>query len=86
MAGSFDGLLAELDLHVADVAAEQHLVAGRGAAVRAPLEAEEADVGDVVLAARVRAAGDVDAHAADLGEAGRLRARRRCRPRGRATA
>ena len=50
--------------------AEQHLVAGRGASVRAALEPEEADVGDVVLAAAVRAAGDVHAHAADLGEAG----------------
>ena len=38
----------------------------------APLEAEEADVGDVVLAARVGAAGDVDAHPAHLGEAGLL--------------
>ena len=72
LAGQLRGLLAELDLHVADVAAEQHLVAGRGPAVGAALEAEEADVGDVVLAARVGAAGDVDAHAADLGEAGLL--------------
>ena len=57
---------------LADVAAEQHLVAGRGLAVGAALDAEEADVGDVVLAAGVGAAGDVDAHAADLGEAGLL--------------
>ena len=63
------GLLAELDLHVADVAAEQHLVAGGGATVGAALEAEEADVGDVVLAAAVGAAGDVDAHPGHLGEA-----------------
>ena len=34
----------------------------------AALDADEADVGDVVLAARVRAARDVDAHAADLGQ------------------
>ena len=66
------GLVAELDLHVADVTAEQHLVAGRGATVGAPLEAEEADVGDVVLAAAVGAAGDVGAHTRDLGEAGGL--------------
>ena len=65
-------LVAELDFHLAEVAAEQHLVAGRGAAVRAAFEAHEADVGDVVLAAAVRAARDVDAHAADLGEAGVL--------------
>src|SRR6478609_5488726 len=62
------GLLAELDLHVAHATAEQHLIARRGLTVRPPLEAEEADVGDVVLAARVRAARDVDADAADLGE------------------
>ena len=49
-------LVAELDLHVADPAAEQHVVAGRGLAVRPALDAEEADVGDVVLAARVGAA------------------------------
>ena len=66
------GLVAELDLAVAEVAAEQHLVAGCGPAVRAALEPEEPDVGDVVLAAAVRAAGDVDAHAGDLGEAGVL--------------
>ena len=54
------------------LAAEQHLVAGGGAAVGAALDPEEADVGDVVLAARVRAARDVDAHAADLGQAGLL--------------
>ena len=38
----------------------------------APLETEEPDVGDVVLAARVGAAGDVDAHPAHLGEPGLL--------------
>ena len=44
-------LLAELDLGLADVAAEQHLVAGAGLAVGPALDAAEADVGDVVLAA-----------------------------------
>ena len=48
------------------------MVAGRGPTVGAALDADEADVGDVVLTARVRAAGDVDAHAADLGEPGLL--------------
>src|SRR5262245_15708986 len=38
------GLLTELDLHVADATAEQHLITGRGLAVRPPLEAEEPDV------------------------------------------
>ena len=38
--------------------------------MRAALGTEEADVGDVVLAARVRAAGDVRADAADIGQAG----------------
>src|SRR5262249_57835892 len=64
-----DRLAAELDLHLADVAAEQHLVPGGGAAVRAALEAEEPDVGDVVLPAAVRAARDVDPHPADVGQA-----------------
>src|SRR3954452_277261 len=50
LGGQLRGLLTELDLHVADTPAEQHLVAGRGLAVRAPLEPEEADVGDVMLA------------------------------------
>ena len=63
------GLLAELHLGVGEVAAEQHLVARRGAPVRPPLEPEEPDVADVVLAAAVRAARDVDAHAGNLGEA-----------------
>ena len=63
-------LLAEVDLLLADVAAEQHLVAGGGLAVGPALGAEEADVGDVVLAAAVRAAGDVGADAADVGQAG----------------
>ena len=63
------GLLRELDLHVADTPAELHVIPGRGATVqRAALDAEEADVGDVVLAARVGAAGDVDADPADLGQ------------------
>ena len=63
------GLLAEFHLRLAEVAAEQHLVARRGAPVRTTLEPEEPDVADVMLAAAVRAARDVDAHAADLGEA-----------------
>src|SRR5262245_27522909 len=63
------GLLAEVDLCLAHVAAQQHLVAGGRATVRPALGAEEADVGRVVLAAAVGAAGDVDAQAADLGEA-----------------
>ena len=54
------------------MSAEEHLVARRGASVRAALEPEEPDVGDVVLAAAVRAAGDVHAHAGNLGEAGVL--------------
>ena len=72
LGGQLGRLLAELDLHVADVPAELHVVAGCGAPVGATLDPEEADVGDVVLAARVRAARDVDAHAADLGEPGVL--------------
>ena len=57
LAGSFEALSPELDLRVADVTAEQHLVAGRSPA-RPPqtLEAEEPDVGDVVLPAAVGAA------------------------------
>ena len=50
------GPVAELDLGVADVAAEQHLVARGGPAVGPALGAVEADVGDVVLAAAVGAA------------------------------
>ena len=64
--------MAELDLGVADVAAEQQLVAGGRPAVGPPLGAVEADVRDVVLAAAVGAAGDVDAHAADVGQPGLL--------------
>jgi hypothetical protein len=63
------GLLAELDLGLTHAPAQEHLVAGGGLAVGPPLGAEEADVTDVVLAARVRAAGDVDADAAHLGQA-----------------
>src|SRR6185437_5647020 len=70
--GQLRGLVAELDLGVADVTAEQHLVAGRGTTVRTTLEPEEPDVGDVVLTAAVGAAGDVGADTGDLGEAGRL--------------
>ena len=73
------GLVAELHLRVGDVPAEQHLVAGRGLAVGAPLEAEEADVGDVVLAAAVRAARDVGAHAGNLGQTGDLERVADCR-------
>ena len=57
-----------MDLLLTDVAAEQHRVAGCGLIVGAPLDAEEADVDRVMLPARVRAAGDVDAQAADVGE------------------
>ncbi len=60
---------------MADLPAEQHLVPGGGAAVGAALDPDEADVGDVVLTARVRAAGDVDAHPADIREAGALERR-----------
>src|SRR5918997_1731162 len=63
------GLLAEVGLRLADVAAEQHLVAGGRAAVGPALGAEEPDVGGVVLPAAVGAARDVDAEAADVGEA-----------------
>ena len=84
--GSFVAFSPNSTSHVAEVAAEQHLVAGRGAAVGAALEPEEADVGDVVLAAAVGAAGDVDAHAAAPRRGRPLRARRRSRRRGRATA
>src|SRR5581483_11617071 len=72
LGGQAQGLLAEVRLRLADVAAEQHLVAGRRFAVGAPLGTEEPDVGDVVLAARVRAAGDVRAHAAHVGQPGGL--------------
>ena len=61
-------LVPELDLHVADAPTEHHVVAGRSLAVGAALDAEEPDVGDVVLPARVRATRDVDPDAADLGE------------------
>src|SRR4029078_1397145 len=57
------------DLRLTEVTAEQHLVSGRGPAVRTALEPEEPDVGDVVLAAAVGAAGDVHAHARHFGEA-----------------
>src|ERR671917_2297680 len=63
------GLLAEVGLRLADVAAEQHLVAGRRAAVGPALGAEEPDVGRMVLPAAVGAARDVDAETADLGQA-----------------
>ena len=66
------GLVAELHLGVAEVATEQHLVARRGLAVGPPLEAEEADVGDVVLTAAVRAAADVHLDAAHIGKTGVL--------------
>ena len=66
------GPVAELDLGVADVAAEQQLVAGGGPAVGPALGAVEADVGDVVLAAAVGAAGDVDADPADVRQPGLL--------------
>src|SRR5688572_10436215 len=61
-------LVTEVHLLLADVAAEQHLVARGRPAVGAALGAEEPDVGGVVLAAAVGAARDVDAQAADLGE------------------
>ena len=66
------GPLAELDLGLAHVTAEQQLVAGGGPAVGPPLGPVEPDVGDVVLAAAVGAARDVDPHAADIGQAGLL--------------
>src|SRR5947208_7926128 len=65
-------LLPERHLHVADLAAEEHLVARGGAAMGAALDPDEADVGDVVLAARVGAARDVDTHPADVRQAGVL--------------
>src|SRR6185295_17699820 len=40
LGGQLRRLLAERDLHLADAAAEQHLVAGRRAAVRTSLEPE----------------------------------------------
>src|SRR5262249_54015347 len=54
---------------VPDLAAQQHLVAGCGPPVGTALDADEPDVGDVVLAARVRAPRDVHPHAADVSEA-----------------
>src|SRR5262249_42049468 len=62
------GLRAELHLRLAEMTAEQHLITGRGASVRAAFEPEEPDVAHVVLTAAVRAARDVDAYAADFGE------------------
>src|SRR5206468_9745810 len=70
LCGHLRRLVAELHLRLAEVTAEQHLVARRGPAVGAALESEEPDVADVVLAAAVRAARDVDAHATDLRQAG----------------
>ncbi len=64
-----EGLVAEVDAFVADVSAEEHLVAGRRTAVGTALGTEEPDVGHVVLPARVGAPRDVDAQAPDLGEA-----------------
>src|SRR5438552_661150 len=63
------GLVAELDLGLAQVPSEEHLVSGCGAPVCAALQPEEADVGDVMLATAVRAARDVHAHAGNLGQA-----------------
>src|SRR5262249_49332190 len=51
--GNLRGLVAELDLGLTEVATEEHLVSGRGATVRAALEAEEPDVADVVLTAAI---------------------------------
>ena len=70
LAGSRSAFSPKWMLLLADVAAEQQLVAGGAAAVGPALGAEEPDVGDVVLAAAVRAARDVGADAADLGQAG----------------
>ena len=64
------GPLAELDLGLAHVPAEQELVARSWPAVRPPLGPVEPDVGYVVLPAAVRAARDVDAHSPDVGQAG----------------
>src|SRR5207247_7732539 len=72
LGGKPQRLLAEGDLHAADVAAEQELVAGRRTTVGPAFDTHEADVGDVVLAARVGATGDVHAHATDVGQAGVL--------------
>src|SRR6476620_7123767 len=69
LGGQPQGALAEVDLGLPDVAAEQHGVPGCRLAVRPAFGTGEPDVGDVVLAARVGAAGDVGADAADLGEA-----------------
>ncbi len=64
--------MPELDLGVADVAAKEQLVSGGGLAVGPPLGPVETDVGDVVLAAAVGAAGDVDADPAHVGQPGLL--------------
>src|SRR5262249_11140101 len=66
------GLLPELDLCLTDVATEQHLVARRRLAMGSALGAKESNVGDVMLAAGVGAAGDVDTDAANVGQASLL--------------
>src|SRR5437660_984548 len=62
-------LVAEFHLRLAEVTAEQHLVARSSSTVRTPLEPEEPDVAHVVLSATVGAARDVDAYTGDLGQA-----------------
>ena len=66
--GQAQGLVAEVHLLLADVAPQQHLVAGGAAAVDPSLRPEEADVRRVVLSAGVGAPGDVDADAAHIGQ------------------
>ena len=68
LAGSFTDFSPNAISMLPTSSAEQHVVAGSGPTVGAAFDADEADVGDVVLAAGVRAAGDVDAHATDLGQ------------------